>query len=461
MPSAFRDPKSLADWIQLDYFRRPRNLRRWRGWLGWATLLLTAVVVAVVILLPGGKETLQAGPVSSAHALFNADCVKCHTESFQTARRLLPGSNEAIHAVPNSACVDCHDGPAHNDKQQAEQSCAECHREHRGRVLLARVGDEHCTVCHVDLKASLRPGAETAFQNVSPFPAGHPEFKLWREQLADPGRLHFNHKVHLKPEGVLVARGTTEVLNCSSCHREDSAGRYMQPIQYTTHCARCHPLSVKLAGLFEDERLKEAAAEFEKEPAPHKEPAVVRAVLRDRLIRFVQDNPVVSKKVTNKRAVPRPSRLEAIDELQWEWSKKAMQELLFGKQQLAHTEGLLFDRAGGCVYCHIPEGASRAERKSLDELPTFSPRLPARWFEHSRFGHDSHRMLACTECHPATESSKTSDVLMPRIETCAQCHNARSRVRTDCVECHVYHHRDPRVYEGSKNHTIAQTLGGK
>jgi len=401
---------------------------------------------------------LQAGPVSTAHALFNADCAQCHTESFQTAKRLFGGVGGEVHAVPNDACVKCHDGAPHNDIQQAEQSCAGCHREHRGRALLARVTDDQCTDCHASLAAHVRAGAESEFQNVASFPAGHPEFKLWREEPHDPGQLRFNHKVHLKSEGVLVASGKTEVLNCSNCHKQDPAGRYMQPIDYSAHCARCHPLSVKLSGLFADERLKAAAAEFDKIPAPHKEPAVVRAVLRDRLISFALDNPVVAKQVTHERAIPRPNRLEAIDEVQWDWAKTATQELLFGTKQLVHAEGLLFDRAGGCTYCHIPVGASPTGRKSIDELPKFTTNLPVRWFEHARFGHDSHRMLACTECHAASESTKTSDVLMPRMETCAACHNQNTRIRHDCVECHVYHHRE-RGYEQSKGRSIAESLG--
>src|SRR5262249_39279966 len=156
-------------------------------------------------------------------------------------------------------CQKCHDGPKHNEKERLEPSCAACHREHRGRASLSRVADDHCTACHTDLKANVSPGTEPAFLNVGAFPADHPEFELWREGKRDPGQLRFNHKVHLKPEGVFGADGKPEVLNCSDCHREDAAGRYMQPIDYSSHCARCHRLSVQLAGTFADARLKAAA----------------------------------------------------------------------------------------------------------------------------------------------------------------------------------------------------------
>jgi hypothetical protein len=464
MPSAFRDPKTLSDWIQLDYFRRPRGLRRWRSWLGWGTLGVFAVVVALVFVLPRGRSAFQAGPVSAPHSLFNNDCGQCHTDAFQTARRIWTVAPGKIHAVPNDACQKCHDGPPHNDQQLVELSCAGCHREHRGRPALARVDDGHCTTCHADLKANSRAGANTPYQNVSAFPDAHPEFHIWRDGVQDPGQLHFNHKVHLKPEGVLAPGGKTEVLVCSTCHREDIAGRYMQPIQYATDCARCHPLSVQLAGPFTDERTRTAAEEFAKTPAPHKEPSVVRAVLRERLIRFVQDNPVEAKPLPRNRGIPRPRRLEAITERQWVRARGLLTEaekLLFSNEQLPHNEGQLFDRAGGCSYCHVLSNGEGGAQRTPEGLPVYErTMLPERWLTHSRFGHDSHRMLACTECHPAPDSSKSSDVLIPHVETCARCHNPSTGVRDDCVECHGYHHRD-QGYQASKGRTILEALGQK
>jgi hypothetical protein len=462
MPSAFRDKKTLSDWIQLDYFRRPRSLRAWRAHLGWGTLTAVAAGVAVIAFLPRGKGAFQAGPVSSAHAMFNNDCGQCHTEAFQTAKRLVPVNASAIHAVPNAACEKCHDGPPHNQKQLTEQACADCHREHRGRLSLSRVGDDHCTACHADLKENSRDGPAAGFQDVRSFPGGHPEFRLWRDNVPDTGRLYFNHKVHLKLEGVPAPGGKAEVLDCSNCHRPDAAGRFMRPIEYYAHCARCHALSVQLAGPFADEQQQAAAAEFAREPAPHKEPAIVRAVLRERLIRFVQQNPVLPATATLAPRVPRPRRLGAIDERQWAAAKRLLTEaekLLFSNAQLPHEEGQLFDRAGGCAYCHVPSGPRGAVPRGPDDLPVYEPTsLPARWLTHARFGHDSHRMLACTECHQARDSSKTSDVLLPKLETCARCHDSKAGVRHDCVECHAYHHRDER-YEASKGRTIAEALG--
>lgn len=461
MPSAFRDPKTLTDWIQLDYFRRPRGLRRWRSWLGWGTFFACMAGVAVVFLLPRGKNTFQAGPVSSAHAFFNDDCGKCHTVAFRTAQRLWSVGSESVHAVPDAACTQCHDGPPHNANQKTPRACVECHREHRGAASLARLTDDHCTSCHANLKANSLAPETNGFLDVSAFPAGHPEFRIWRDNVKDQGELYFNHKVHLQSEGVLGPGGRPEKLACTDCHKADDAGRYMQPIKYENHCARCHVLSVRLAGSFGDDKVKAAAEEFAKIPAPHKEPAVVRAVLRDRLVRFAQANPVVPSDPP-ARGIPRPRRLEAVSERQWNWANRQLSEsekLLFANTQLPENEGQVFDRAAGCSYCHVSDTPRGAVPRGPDDLPKYRPtQLLTRWLTHSRFRHDSHRMLACTECHKALDSSKTSDVLMPAVTSCASCHNAGTGVRNDCVECHGYHHRDE-GYQATKGHTIDESLG--
>jgi predicted CXXCH cytochrome family protein len=75
------------------------------------------------------------------------------------------------------------------------------------------------------------------------------------------------------------------------------------------------------------------------------------------------------------------------------------------------------------------------------------PRIPARWLPHSRFDHGAHRPVACTECHAAATSTETRDVLLPRVETCRECHLPEGGARSGCVECHRYHdksqERDP------------------
>src|SRR5439155_13824458 len=99
--------------------------------------------------------------------------------------------------------------------------------------------------CHADLKGHSKQA--TTFADVHSWNSDHPEFGLLRNHEKDPGTIRFNHAVHLIPEGVRGGDGKPEKLECRICHREDSAGRYMQPVHYEERCARCHPLDVKVA----------------------------------------------------------------------------------------------------------------------------------------------------------------------------------------------------------------------
>ena len=109
-------------------------------------------------------------------------------------------------------------------------------------------------------------------------------------------------------------------LECTACHQPDSERRYMRQINYQQHCARCHPLLVSLAGTFEAQAAAEA---FRKVRAPHDTPEKVRAVLRERFLRFVKENPVVlSPTPAAEPKRPLPGRDPAIvPEDQWLWAK--------------------------------------------------------------------------------------------------------------------------------------------
>jgi hypothetical protein len=451
MPSPLRSPKTLSQWFELDYFRRRRLFRGLSRRLTWGALLLACAGVGWT-LLPGKQTMYQAGPLSTAHALFNQDCAKCHTEAFPAWNRLWT-SDAAVRSVPDQACKQCHDGPRHHECVE-QRSCASCHHEHRGQAALARVTDNQCTSCHADLKCD--NGVVSHFDaHVTGFGEGrHPEFRLLRaDKPTDPGTLRFNHELHL--QGVLGPGSKLVHLDCHSCHQADSTGRTMQPIHFERHCKECHPLSVQLVGDWQGP-LRERALAFKNQPAPH--PAAgetaetVRAALRERLTRFILSPPnkaflTGSKPVEPPVPLPGWMRVEPVPAKEFAWINR----------QLEQMEHVLFDGGGGCRHCHQEK---TTPEKRPGGLPVY--RLPGLlgvekpWYEHSVFNHDSHKMLACTECHDARTSQTASDVLLPSIKKCQQCHNEKDRAsaRTDCAECHLYH--DPKLkrqFQGS------QTIG--
>jgi hypothetical protein len=385
-----------------------------------------------------------------------------------------------VRSVPDSACQACHVGSHHNDQTLA--SCVSCHREHRGHDQLIGIGGSRCTECHANLKR--QDGTPPRFNTrvVGFAPGQHPPFGEYRKgPLTDPGRVKFNHAVHLQEAGILtldrklldeqarkaggldklppdlVLPFEREHLECASCHTPDPAGRYMQPINFQQHCKRCHALSIQIAGDWTDQKLREKTWEFAREPVLHPSPrgdaTLVRAAIRDRLTRFILDFANRDLLLADKPAeppIPGPNPEAGFSPAE-SWVNK----------HLERTTALVFESKAGCQYCHY-------EKQDLPRLPGSVPvyekaNIPDRWFEHSVFNHRSHRMLVCTECHDARTSEKHTDVLLPTIDVCQKCHDPRARdtARSDCMECHVYHDPKQQAAARTKGTMTIQAITGK
>ena len=222
---------------------------------------------------------------------------------------------------------------------------------------------------------------------------------------------------------------------CADCHQADNQRRYMKPIKYEDHCATCHSLTVTIVGELADATLKQAAAEFRRQPAPHQEPERVRAVLRDRFVLFAQMHKVVPTDAKELRPLPwrKPND---VSEGVWAWATSQTQKneaLLFANQQWSKVSNQQFAQ---CSHCHF-------ESMQADGLPKYEPtKIPARWHKQSVFNHDSHRMMRCDQCHDQAMTSQTAaDILLPKMQLCQQCHKQGGIARNDCVECHQYHDR--------------------
>jgi hypothetical protein len=67
------------------------------------------------------------------------------------------------------------------------------------------------------------------------------------------------------------------------------------------------------------------------------------------------------------------------------------------------------------------------------------PVLFDRWMTQANFSHASHVNVRCNDCHHATASTQTSDVLMPAKASCVICHSPTGKVVAECITCHTYH----------------------
>jgi hypothetical protein len=488
---AVPDIRDLSRRAELEFHERAHPQRRrdwWRG-LVWGALCLLFVAVAS---FRGNREIYSAGPLSSAHAFIANDCRQCHT-AWKPASRLINFTNN-VHSVENSsidnqACLKCHAASEHHANQvpaHSELSCAACHREHRGKQVLAKVTDQHCIQCHADLKTT--DGLASKFaHHVTGFDEahGHPEFHLWRRlasstpdqhehvlvsqhevdllaeqrqqrrkqvelfsdvlkprqadevalknsssELRDRTELKFNHASHFHPERIFDRDGRHEDLakNCQKCHVMDAAGELMQPVKYAAHCARCHAL------FFDNDN-------HPNQEVPHERMEIVRGFLTETFTLAALKNDASKPLREHQPVRPLPGPGESIRQ-----TMNAAQATDV-EQRVAKAEKFVLDHTrqqvqGGCKLCHTvqqklirPElqKQNHAEQDSLEVwFDVVPPVQPERWMRHSRFDHAAHRTFDCLQCHydvpnsrPERESAQSpsaADVLIPRIADCQACH---------------------------------------
>ena len=69
-------------------------------------------------------------------------------------------------------------------------------------------------------------------------------------------------------------------------------------------------------------------------------------------------------------------------------------------------------------------------------------RLPDRYMNKGWFDHAAHQTETCESCHAAKTSSSSSELLLPKIESCRACHggeSAHKQVKSSCGMCHDFH----------------------
>lgn len=393
MPGRTRTTKKLAQRIDRDYFKRLYTIPRWRRIL---TFGLTGLALLWLAWhgLAKNPDVYTSGPIRSAHASFGNNCAACHATKAAFGRK-----------VTNEACLSCHDGPIHQAAQTFTPQCTECHVEHTGEPQLSRTNDAGCTQCHANLKT--RNGDLKVAAHIRSFDNGHPEFALIRSGQRDPGTIKFNHQVHLKKD--LKTPGGFVQLKCIDCHRPGPSREYMAPVNYADHCSNqaCHPLifDPKIA-----------------QPAPHKAPEIVRAAVQNSLTGYIASHPADLRVINVPRIPERP--VPPLPRNQAEWVS----------QRMAEAEYLLWNKT--CKECHslsYPNGGT------LPEVAKAA--ITTRWIRNASFDHQSHQMLKCVSCHEkASTSRETSDVLLPGIKVCQECHVPGKQIaEARCFECHQYH----------------------
>lgn len=362
-----------------------------------------------------------SGGISGAHNFFGESCEACHERPF------VP--------VQDSACATCHQTVEnHTDPVRFpsasfnDQKCQSCHKEHQGNRTVARNDQGFCTDCHADL---IGDEPMTKLRNVRDFGTDHPEFipnvvtdaaahvMSRNKTMSDPfapkenSGLTFPHADHLRKSGVRHPTQGIIELGCRACHVPDEGSVSMLPIAFERHCHECHKLNfdVQLPGR---EMVHGQPKELFMQVSDIYNAAALRGGYEEldapEIIRRRPGTPLKASERTAAR----------------NWAEDKSAEILngrFGKGQCDECHSIVDDAATG--------------------IWTIEPvYVTEKWFPKANFDHGSHSDVGCRNCHAVETSTNASDVLMPAIETCQNCHGgevAANRVPSTCVTCHDFH----------------------
>jgi hypothetical protein len=413
-----QDTKDLAQRVDLRYQSKPSQFQVWLRRLLW---LVPAICLAASIpFLTGIGATRTAftnGPMSRVHASFEKRCENCHA----------PG----VTHVRDLECRSCHDGAVHNDRVTETILCADCHTEHRGNRQLTEMSDIQCARCHADLPAHRKSGELAA--SIAGFkgprkglfgfakPATHID---WLPNMTPDGRpLKLNHAVHMPRESRTI-KGMTLPMKCTDCHQLNPNGAVgeVMPVTFEKHCRRCHSEEL----VFDRFGIVKTGAE----PAPHaKNPNATRSQIQQTIERAMSSEPDIWQKVFLGRDVKASSGPAFLA-----MASKASEDYLFNEPKR------------GCQKCHEYEAVQADGLPVVKKVQAINGRFVAGekdgvpWLKRAMFSHRAHRAESCESCHSqARASEKSSDILVPGMQSCTPCHGASNSALDNCTQCHQYH----------------------
>ncbi len=407
--------------------------RRWSWALFLGVLLLALFIPAAGLKSPAVQDTLRGsalpddhfwspGALSPVHATVATRCEACHEQPFRRVR--------------NGACLACHAGNLHEHigieavkegvvltaALRAETAvpaldevrCTSCHAEHKEPATLVRNDPSVCTNCHQDLP-TLAPWSRVTAR-VTDFATDHPAFTLPARE--DSG-LKFSHAVHLATGGIRSPVGDT-VLGCGDCHVPEPGGARFRPLRMERDCAGCHLLDFDPA--------------YPDRVVPHGDAGAVTEFLVDYYSRRYLESyadPLAAGPLAARRAGPRPSPAER---------ERLLRD---AREQADLVTRDLFERRS-CVECH----EVAASGPSLATWKVRPAEVRTAWLPRSTFSHAAHgtALTSCATCHEAESSESATDVLLPDIATCRDCHaggkpseTPANRITSTCILCHGFH----------------------
>ncbi len=378
----------------------------------------------------------STGDLSLRHHSLEDNCESCHVAAFES--------------VQDETCVSCHEetkdhaamprqakgmpplsaGDALQWKiaeglgKEGPLGCVSCHSEHEGQVRQQPADEAFCSDCHDNLDSRL---TDTKLADAHDFGKAHPQFrpvfyasfgaaKPVRASLdgkpVEKSGLKFPHDVHMDARGGAARMAVSlpkygNPLECKDCHSLTADKIGFREVKMEDACESCHSL---VSG--------RTASGFGK--------------LRHGDIKDLAED--LSRISTGPRATPASNRTRP-----GQFGRGGAYAADFGRPVRAYI-GLsnALSPGGICTECHIP--ARKAGQADL--VPV---NLPDRFLSSGFFSHEAHKKEECTDCHAADKSKAASDLLIPDLKSCRDCHLGATAVKTkkivpsSCAMCHSYH----------------------
>ncbi len=404
-------------------------------------------------------STWTSGPLSSAHASLGDNCQSCHTDAFV--------------AVTDDSCKSCHDD-AHDHAPMERQlvargdpgawrsalirvglmfnrpqgRCVECHTEHEGEGPMQPTAQQFCSDCHSGMSTRL---TDTRIGNAGDFGTEHPQFRprvqvvpgatprfervTLSANTVDNNGLKFPHNTHLLQNGGVARMARNLRLNasgqsgldCANCHRPTADKVRFEPVDMERDCQSCHSLALESVG------------------------GVTRT------LRHGQPQQVIADLYAFYRSTPptRPLSLGGMARRRpGEYAEGQTYNIFFRETAVRPSRAddavrAVFSRGGACYDCHTiyAPGAGSNNWRVLPVNQT-DRYLNHGWFDHRP--HDAAGMRSqvradensCSYCHAANDSRAATQLLIPEIRVCRDCHggeNSGEEVESSCASCHEYH----------------------
>ena len=406
-------------------------------------------------------ELWLSGSLSEGHAALANNCTACHVEAFES--------------VQDAACTACHTAiHDHADLARMQRAqpelpffrriqmnigqafgqdpgrCVDCHTEHEGSQEIPATPQQFCADCHTDLDARL---PDTRLGDASDFEDRHPEFqpavlmrwdgdqpRMQRVSLdrnpREASNLKFPHDIHLERNGGVaqMARrlaptfGFGQQLECRDCHVPTPDGVRFQPPDMEGDCSMCHSLAFEsIDGTVRTLR--------------HGEPRQVVADIRAFYRAGLRQRPAG---LGTERSRPG-------DVNQQRTSVQSARAMSAWPARADQAVRQVFGQDGACFDCHTVEAPPAANSLAYGIRPVA---FPTRYMLHGWFDHRSHMVTqrpgqgqlqdsaACLSCHAANGSSDASDLMLPDVASCRDCHGGETTslpVESSCAMCHDYH----------------------